>query len=233
LRQIDLVNFHHVTFRYPNGENILQNFSFVIRNNMFYFVTGNSGMGKTTFLRLMYGSIKPVEGCVSVFGTNTSMCNENDLMLIRQHMGLVFQDGRLFDHLTALDNVALTPYMTGQMSLERARELARELLDWVGLKQMYNQYPDQLSDGQKQRVGIARAVITKPVVILADEPTGHLDDYNSFKIMQLFIQLYEQGTSIVCVTHNQSLLNTFSFPRIHIRPGSVSLQQTSSQSRTA
>jgi cell division transport system ATP-binding protein len=233
LRQIDLVNFHHVTFRYPGGENILQNFSFVIRNNMFYFVTGNSGIGKTTFLRLMYGTIKPVDGFVSVFGTNTSMCNENDLMLIRQHMGLVFQDGRLFDHLTALDNVALTPYMTGQMSLERSRELARELLDWVGLKQMYNHYPDQLSDGQKQRVGIARAVITKPVVILADEPTGHLDDYNSFKIMQLFIQLYEQGTSIVCVTHNQSLLNTFSFPRIHIRPGSVSLQQTSSDARTA
>ena len=200
---------------------------------MFYFVTGNSGIGKTTFLKLMYGSVKPVDGFVSVFGTNTSVCNENDIMLIRQHMGLVFQDGRLFDHLTALDNVALAPYMTGQMSLERARELARELLDWVGLKQMYNQYPDQLSDGQKQRAGIARAVITKPVVILADEPTGHLDDYNSFKIMQLFIQLYEQGTSIICVTHNQSLLNTFSFPRIHLRPGSISLQEKTSEARSA
>jgi len=192
---------------------------------MFYFVTGNSGIGKTTLLKLMYGSVKPVDGFVSVFGTNTSVCSENDIMLIRQHLGLVFQDGRLFDHLTALDNVALTPYMTGQMSLDRSRELARELLDWAGLKQMYNQYPDQLSDGQKQRVGIARAVITKPVMILADEPTGHLDDYNSLKIMQLFIQLYEQGTSIVCVTHNQVLLNTFSFPRIHLRPGSIALQE--------
>ena len=176
----------------------------------------------------MYGSIKPIEGRITVFGTNTSVCNENDLMLIRQHMGLVFQDGRLFDHLTALDNVALAPYMTGQMSLERARELARELLDWAGLKQLYNYYPDQLSDGQKQRIGIARAVISKPVIIFADEPTGHLDDYNAFKIMQLFIQLYEQGTSIVCVTHNQTLLRTFLFPRLHMRTNSICLQEPAS-----
>ena len=192
---------------------------------MFYFVTGKSGVGKTSFLRLIYGSAKPIDGHVSVFGTNLSTCGENDIMMIRQHMGLVFQDGRLFDHLTALDNVALVPYMMGQMPLERARELARELLDWVGLQRLYHHYPDQLSDGQKQRIGVARAVITKPVMILADEPTGHLDDYNSFKMMQLFIQLYEKGTTIVFVTHNQSLLNTFSFPRINLRSGTVWLQQ--------
>lgn len=225
MRQIDLVNFHHVTFRYQGSENIFQNFSFQIKNNMFYFVTGKSGSGKTTFLELIYGIRKPVDGYVSVFGTNLNLCSHNDKILIRQHMGIVFQDGKLFDHLSALDNIALVPYMTGQMHLHRARELARELMDWAGLKFLYNNYPEQLSDGQKQRIGIARAVITKPVMILADEPTGHLDDYNAFKIMQLFIQLYEKGTTVICVTHNNVLLNTFSFPQITLREGSIYLHQ--------
>jgi cell division transport system ATP-binding protein len=152
----------------------LQNLSFSLRIGSFHFLTGASGVGKTSLLKLIYRGILPTQGTVRVFGKDVSRIRASTLPIFRQRIGLVLQDGHLLPHLSIVDNVALALTITG-VKLKLARGQAVELLQWAGLGDYLKSSPAILSDGQKQRVAIARAVITRPLILLADEPTGHLD----------------------------------------------------------
>ncbi len=220
--QVEIIRFDHVSLYYPSGAPVFYNLNFSFYSSGFYFLTGASGAGKTSMMKLIYRDLKPSEGLVTVFGRDVTSLSNAELPLFRQKMGLVFQDCRLLPHLSVLDNVALALRITG-MDLKRARNYGKELLYWVGLGDHLNYLPNSLSDGQKQRVGIARAVITRPLLLLADEPTGNVDDKAAFKLMQLFEELNKIGTTILVATHNRSLVDSFSHPELHLSQGQLSI----------
>lgn len=186
----------------------------------FYFLTGPSGAGKTSLLKLIYRGLKPSEGKVNVFGRDVNALTTSELPSFRQRMGLVFQECRLIDHLPVLDNVALALKINGT-DTKQSRSYAKELLHWVGLGEHLNAIPLQLSDGQRQRVAIARAVITRPLLLLADEPTGNLDVHSAHRLMSLFEELNKMGTSIVLATHNQALVSAFPYIELKLHQGQI------------
>jgi cell division transport system ATP-binding protein len=234
-RAIDIVRFEHVSVRYGHSvfnktPFVLNDITYSIQLGGFYFLTGMSGVGKTTLLKLIYKDICSSEGVISAFGKNLNTISPDDMAIIRQKMGLIFQDGRLVPHLNILDNVML-PLRASQTDNRSTRRNAIELLEWAGIKDRYKDFPSQLSDGERQRVAIVRAIITHPFLILADEPTGNLDLENSFHILRLFEELSKNGTTIIMATHNMKLLEKKSTPFTHLtldkgklkvyQPGSV------------
>jgi len=208
--------------RYGEGYPVFRGLNFSFQAGSFYFLTGSSGVGKTSFLKLIYREIVPTSGTVTVFGRDLSTLSPAELPYFRQRMGLVFQDCRLIEHLSVLDNVCLALRITG-MAPKRARIYAHELLDWVGLSTHVHEYPRALSDGQKQRVAIARAVITKPLLLLADEPTGNVDEIAAFKLMYLFEELNKMGTTVLLATHNRAIVNEFAYPELMLERGQLQL----------
>ncbi len=228
---VEIVRFDQVGLYYPTGHPVFYNLSYSLFSGAFYFLTGPSGVGKTSLLKLIYRGVKATEGMVRVFGRDVAKLNSVDLPLFRQRMGLVFQDCRLIDHLTALDNVALTMKVAGT-DAKRARGYAKELLHWVGLGDHLHSYPPILSDGQKQRVAIARAVITRPLLLLADEPTGNIDEPAAYKLMLLFEELNKIGTTIVLATHNRGLVSTFSYPELQLYQGQLTVNNPVSRQQT-
>lgn len=219
---VEIVKFDHVSLYYETGHPVCYDLSFSFFTGGFYFLTGPSGAGKTSLLKLMYRDLRATEGNVRVFGKDVAKLSSSELPLFRQKMGLVFQDCRLINHLSALDNVALAMKVSGT-ELKKARIFAKELLHWVGLGDHLNSLPDTLSDGQKQRVGIARAVITRPMLLLADEPTGNVDEPAAFKMMNLFEELNKIGTSIIMATHNRQLVSSFPYPELHLFQGQITV----------
>jgi cell division transport system ATP-binding protein len=230
---IEIIRFEQVSLLYPSRTPVFFNLHYSFYSSEFYFLTGVSGAGKTSLMKLIYRALKPTDGHVMVFGRDISTLSGNDLALFRQKMGLVFQDCRLLPHLTALDNVALSLRISGSEK-RRARSYAKELLNWVGLSEYENHYPDTLSDGQKQRVAIARAVITRPILLIADEPTGNLDDRTAYKLMLLLEELNKIGTTIIVATHNRRLVESFPHPELHLQQGQLTThhhQQENQQSQ--
>ena len=219
---VEIIRFDQVSLYYPSGIPVFYNLSYSFYSSGFYFLTGASGAGKTSMMKLIYRDIKPTEGSVTVFGRDVASVNNSELPIFRQKMGLVFQDCRLLSHLTALDNVALALRVAG-MDLKRARTYGKELLHWVGLGEHFNFLPESLSDGQKQRVGIARAVITRPLLLLADEPTGNVEDRAAYKLMLLLEELNKIGTTVIVATHNRTLVESFLHPEIHLAQGQLVL----------
>jgi cell division transport system ATP-binding protein len=227
---VEIIRFDRVSLYYPSGIPVFHNMSYSFNSGEFYFLTGVSGAGKTSLMKLIYKDLKPSQGTVTVFGRDITRISRSELPLFRQKIGLVFQDCRLMPHLNALDNVALALRITG-MDLKRARTYAKELLDWVGLAEHCDFLPETLSDGQKQRVAIARAVITRPLILLADEPTGNVDDRAAYKLILLLEELNKIGTTIIVATHNKNLLEAFSHPELHLTQGQLSSRyQKNSQS---
>jgi len=217
-----LVLFENVNLRYGDGPAILQQVSFTLAPGSFHFIVGASGAGKSSLLRMMYLAQKPTSGRVNLFGQEVDQLKRHDRPLLRRRVGVVFQDFRLLPHLSALDSVAL-PLRVAGVAENKIRDHVTELLKWVGLAEHVDALPATLSGGQQQRVAIARAVITRPSLLLADEPTGNLDDTIAVRLMYLFGELNKVGTTIVVATHSERLVQQFSHRQLRIEQGNVRL----------
>ena len=216
-----LIEFSDVGLRYGNGPEILRDLSFSIEPGSFHFLTGPSGAGKTSLLRLLLLSLKPSRGRVTMFGEDVVHLSQDRLLQMRRHIGIVFQEFRLLEHLTTFENVALPLRVLGQPESEY-RPNVTELLEWVGLGERMNALPSLLSGGEKQRAAIARAVIARPRVLLADEPTGNVDPELSSRLVHLFAELNRTlGMTIILATHELPLLDQFAYPRMLLSQGEL------------
>jgi cell division transport system ATP-binding protein len=203
-----VVRFENVGLRYQMGAEILRNVSFEIAPRTFQFLTGPSGAGKTTLLRLILLSLPPTRGLITLFGQDAAMLDKTAITEVRRKVGVVFQDFRLLDHLTTYQNVAL-PLRVLEREETSYRAEVTELLSWVGLGERMHVYPPVLSGGEKQRAAIARALIMRPELLLADEPTGNVDPSLARRLMRLFSELHKSGTSVVIATHDLALMDQF------------------------
>ncbi len=183
-------------------------------------MTGASGAGKSSLLSMIYLARKPSAGRIRLFERDVTTLSRPETAMMRRKIGVVFQDFRLLDHLTALENVALPLKISGQRD-EKVRRHVAELLAWVGLSEHLDSYPPTLSGGQKQRVAIARAVVGRPSLLIADEPTGNVDDRMAVRLLYLFEELNKLGTTIVIATHNESLVARFDHPVVRLVDGGV------------
>jgi cell division transport system ATP-binding protein len=215
-----VIEFTDVGLRYGHGPEILKDLSFKIDPGSFHFLTGPSGSGKTSLLRMLLLSLKPSRGEVRLFGQDVTNLDQDSLLQMRRHIGIVFQDFRLLDHMTTYENVSLPLRVLGQPE-STYRGNVTELLEWVGLGERMDALPPLLSGGEKQRAAIARAVIGKPDILLADEPTGNVDPELSLRLVSLFAELNRMGTTIILATHELPLLDNFKFPRMLLREGEV------------
>jgi cell division transport system ATP-binding protein len=190
------------------GDEILHDLSFSIEPQSFQFLTGPSGAGKTTLLKLILLSLKPTRGLISLFGQDATLLDKDAITQLRRRIGVVFQDFRLLDHLTTYENVALPLRVVGRPDSSYRGEVV-ELLRWVGLGDRMHVLPPVLSGGEKQRAAIARALIVRPELLLADEPTGNVDPTLARRLLRLFVELNKSGTSIVIATHDLALMDQF------------------------
>ncbi len=218
LSSVPVVDFHRVHLKYENGPNVLKNIQFSLERGSFHFVTGDSGAGKTSLLSLMYLDQRPTAGRIHLFGRNLSEIKRKQLPNLRRRIGVVFQDFRLISSLNTFDNVALPLRIEG-MKENEIKKRVTELLAWVGLEKCIHTFPDSLSGGEKQRIAIARAVINAPDLLLADEPTGNVDDAMANRILHLFLELNKMGTTLVIATHNHALIRQFKKPQLHLSNG--------------
>lgn len=216
----EIVRFQNVGMRYGLGSEVLHDISFRLNAGSFHFLTGESGAGKSSLLRLMYLAHRPSRGLITLFGNDTSIAPRAALPPMRRRIGVVFQEFRLLDHLTALENVALPLRIAGAKE-EEIRDHVKELLKWVELEDQIDARPPTLSGGQKQRVAIARAVIARPRLLLADEPTGNVDDRIAMRLMHLLEELNKVGTTVLIATHNDALVARFDHPRLHLFRGEL------------
>ena len=203
-----MVRFENVGLRYQMGAEILRDISFEIAPRTFQFLTGPSGAGKTTLLRLILLSLAPTRGLITLFGHDAALLDKTAITEVRRKVGVVFQDFRLLDHLTTYQNVAL-PLRVQERDEASYRAEVTELLSWVGLGERMHVYPPVLSGGEKQRAAIARALIMRPELLLADEPTGNVDPSLARRLMRLFAELHRSGTSVVIATHDLALMDQF------------------------
>ncbi len=217
-----MIKFEHVGLRYGIGPEVLSDVNFSLESGSFHFLCGPSGAGKTSLMSLLYLGRQPTRGLISMFGQNIGSLSREELMPIRQKIGVIFQDFRLLNHLSAFDNVALPMRIMGQQEQD-IKTHVRELLEWVGLGDCMHRLPKTLSGGQQQRIAIARAVIIQPKLLLADEPTGNLDDEIGAKLMNLFEQLNKMGTTVLIATHSHAILESFKYPRLTLDKGGLSV----------
>ena len=217
-----MISFENVGMRYGMGAEVLKDISFKLEKGTFHFLVGPSGAGKTSLLKLLYLAHAPSRGLVNYFGKDMSQIGRDDLPRMRRRIGVVFQDFRLFDHLTAFENVALPLQIKGGGKPAEIAEHVEELLSWVGLEDRMHARPATLSGGEKQRVAIARAVINKPDLLVADEPTGNVDPEMAKRLMHLFVELNKIGTTTVVATHDQELVQSIGAPIMKLNKGELS-----------
>lgn len=215
---VSMIKFEHVGLRYGIGPEVLSDINFSLPPGSFHFLCGPSGAGKTSLMSLLYLGRRPTRGTIHALGKNTNILGRVELARLRQSIGVIFQDFRLLSHLSAFDNVAL-PLRINGVDEKKIKLHVEELLDWVGLGDCMHRLPATLSGGQQQRIAIARAVISNPKLLLADEPTGNLDDEIGMKLMGLFEQLNKMGTTIVIATHNLQILERLPHPRLILQDG--------------
>jgi len=213
-----MLTFDHVFKRYPDAGDALSDVSFHLAKGEMTFLTGHSGAGKSTLLKLVAMIERSSRGQVLVDGQNLNQMRDNQIPLLRRKLGLIFQDYKLLFDRTVFDNVALPLFVAGVGQYEVARRV-RAALDKVGLLGKENKYPLALSGGEQQRIGIARAVVNKPAIILADEPTGNLDPELSCEIMYLFQQFKQVGVTVLIATHDIELINRFGHKVLQLEQG--------------
>ena len=201
----DIVQFDNVGLRYGTEREVLSDISFSLHPGSFYFLTGASGAGKTSLLKLLYLAQRPSRGIIRMFGTDVITLPRRRLPEFRRRLGVVFQDFRLLRHLSAFDNVAV-PLRVAGVAERDIRKPVADMLEWVGLAERAEAVPATLSGGEQQRVAIARAVIGRPDLLVADEPTGNVDPEMAVKLLRLFEALNRLGTTVVVATHDVHLL---------------------------
>jgi cell division transport system ATP-binding protein len=202
-----MVRFESVGVRYGSGPEVLRDVTFVLEAGSFTFLTGLSGAGKTTLLKLIYLAEPPSRGLITLFGRDLATARRTALPGLRRRIGVVFQDFRLLDHLSAFDNVALPLRLAGKRVSDYTHDV-EELLSWVGLGDRMNAVPPTLSGGEQQRVAIARAVVARPDLLIADEPTGNVDPEMGARLIRLFGELNRLGTTVLIATHDRALIET-------------------------
>jgi cell division transport system ATP-binding protein len=213
-----VVRFENVGLRYGPGPEVLRDLTFRLDPHSFQFLTGPSGAGKTSLLRLLFLALRPTRGLITLFGHDIATLSKDSLATLRRRIGIVFQDFRLLDHMTTYENVALPLRVIG-MEEDSYRKEVMELLDWVGLGERMWALPPVLSGGEKQRAAIARAVIARPQLLLADEPTGNVDPSLAQRLLRLFVELNKTGTAVVIATHDIALMDQFNAPRLVLHEG--------------
>ena len=201
----EIAQFDNVGLRYGADREVLSDVAFTLFAGSFYFLTGASGAGKSSLLRMLYLAQRPTRGAIRLFGQDAITMPRARLPGFRRRIGVVFQDSRLVPHLSAYDNVALPLRVAGVPEREIARPVS-DMLEWVGLADRMADKPSTLSGGEQQRVGIARAVIGRPELLVADEPTGNVDPDMAVKLLRLFEALNRLGTTVVVATHDVHLL---------------------------
>lgn len=215
-----MVRFDNVGMRYGLGPEVLRDISFHLEPGSFQFLIGPSGAGKSSLLQLLYLARRPSRGLITLFGHDIATTKRNALPALRRRIGVVFQDFRLLDHLSVLDNVAL-PLRIAGVGSRRILDHVTEMLAWVGLGDRLDDRPSTLSGGEQQRIAICRAVVTQPDLLVADEPTGNVDDAIGYRLMRLFEELHRTGTTVVVATHNRALVEPFDYPRLVMKSGTL------------
>ena len=213
-----MVRFENVGLRYGLGPEVLRDLTFDIAPHSFQFLTGPSGAGKSSLLRLLFLALKPTRGLITLFGHDVVTLSKDSLSTLRRRIGIVFQDFRLLDHMSTYENVALPLRILGRDEASYRKEVT-ELLNWVGLGERMGALPAVLSGGEKQRAAIARAVIARPQLLLADEPTGNVDPSLAQRLLRLFIELNKSGTSVVIATHDIALMDQYDARRLVLHEG--------------
>jgi cell division transport system ATP-binding protein len=219
-----VIKFEKVTkvFQTRSGENIfaLKNVSFEIKENEFVCLVGKSGAGKTTLLKLILVEERPTEGKIFFEGKDITKLKSDELPILRRKIGAVFQDYKLLPSKTAFENLSYVMEVTGFSDEDIKRDIPR-VLEIVGLAEKAKNFPNELSAGEKQRLSIARALIHRPKVILADEPTGNLDPYNTMDILKILLKIQEMGTTVILATHNKEIVNSLGKRVITLEKGEI------------
>ena len=215
-----MIRFENVGMRYEGGADVLRDVSFELAPGSLTFLTGPSGAGKTTLLKLVFLSERPTGGTISMFGKDVASLPRSDLPGLRRKIGVVFQDFRLLNHLTAYENVALPLRILGQAEASYRSDV-EEILNWVGLGERMHARPPTLSGGEKQRIAVARAVVARPPVLVADEPTGSIDPEMGARLMRLFVELNRLGTSVLIATHDRALVEATNARELRLFAGRI------------
>ena len=215
-----MIEFRNVSKVYNNGTEALHNINLKVEKGEFVFIVGSTGAGKITFLKLINSEERPNEGQVLIDGQDISHIRKGKIPYVRRKMGLVFQDFRLIDHMTVYDNVAFAMRVVGA-SPKAIKKRVPYILGLVGLQHKAKHYPTEMSGGERQRVGLARALVNNPSMIIADEPTGNIDPALSYEIVDLLSAINERGTTVLMVTHEHSLVKHFHKRIIQIHSGEI------------
>jgi len=219
-KAVPMIRFQNCFKRYSNGREALNNLTLDVASGEFVFLTGHSGAGKSTLLKLLALIERPTRGTLLVNGENVSTIKGNQIAAHRRQLGMVFQDHKLLADRSIFDNVSL-PLIVANTPVREIGKRVRAALDQVGLLKYEQSRPVELSTGEQQRVGLARAVVTKPPLLIADEPTGNLDPDLSLEVMNIFRRFQEVGVTVLIASHNIQLINKFNARRIHLEGGRI------------
>jgi cell division transport system ATP-binding protein len=214
------IQFDQVSMRYGDGPQVLRDLSFALQPGSFHFVTGPSGAGKSSLLKLICLAAQPSTGAVRLLGQDITALPPKARPALRRRIGVIFQDLLLLDHLSAFDNAALPLRIAGRRPADYRNDVA-ELLTWVGLGGRMDALPPTLAGGERQRLAIARALVNRPDILVADEPTGNVDHEMALRILRLFVEMNRLGATVIIATHDQDLIARSGRPVLRLEGGRI------------